>query len=442
MTDIKELNNIVATSFAHFGETKQIQIARLLYEITKRDGFKARDIIDQMPTSGLNFHDVKKALVSRRYPTLSKVYPAKDFYLGKVDIDPDLKADVSKRTLSPANIYIEKEVETSDLAKRVKQHFPQAKTHVIDQYNQFIQNKSYSIKDYNNRLDHFYIVREKYDFFKNCPCSPHTVACGLHIVNLGSGCAFDCSYCYLQGFINAPGIVLPGNIDDFFEEFKKYRQDIRIGSGEYSDSLVFDHITEYSPKIVEFFRGYPRSQFEFKTKSVNIDNLFKVKAAANIVIAWSINTSRITNSIEHFTASFDERIAAAVKCAQAGYSVGFHFDPIFQYEGAEKEYKRIIDTIYKNISPKSIAWLSLGTLRMTNSLRKAIENRFPDNTILDEEMILGHDQKIRYDHRTRSTIYQNMTKWIRQHHSDVKLYLCMEEKSLCSSCQTFPFTKK
>ena len=67
---------------------------------------------------------------------------------------------------------------------------------------------------------------------------------------------------------------------------------------------------------------------------------------------------------------------------------------------------------------------------MTQRLKKTIENRFPGNTILDEELITGYDGKIRYDMELRKDIYDKMTKWIKQRSNKVFVYLCMEDSSL------------
>jgi len=261
-------------------------------------------------------------------------------------------------------------------------------------------------------------------------------------VNLGSGCGFECTYCYLQDYINSPGIVIPANIEDFFEEFRKYKQDIRLGSGELTDSLLFDHITGFSPLIVEFFKNYPKSTFEFKTKSVNIDNLLKVTPAGNIVVSWSVNPPNIIDAMEFYTAPLEDRLQAAASCIKAGYKVGFHFDPIIYYKGWERDYEALVNRIYDVIDDNKIEWISLGTLRLTSRLKRIIENRFVENTILDEEFTNSHDGKLRYPFALRTQVYKKMKEWILARSSHAPIYLCMEEKDMCSACDTFPVKRK
>ena len=100
-----------------------------------------------------------------------------------------------------------------------------------------------------------------------------------------------------------------------------------------------------------------------------------------------------------------------------------------------------MDRIFDEIPEEKMAWLSLGTLRMTPRLKKMIENRFQENTILDEEFMRGYDGKLRYGFETRTQMYTHMKEAIRARTQKVHIYLCMEEKDACSSCETAPLKK-
>jgi spore photoproduct lyase len=335
--------------------------------------------------------------------------------------------DVSHRPeIRPKTIYVERAVEGSEFTSRLVNLFPGAHFEIIESYRQFIQGKAFTPRDYNHRIETFFVVHEQHDFFKACPCSNAVKSCGYHNVNLGFGCPFECSYCFLQNYTNAPGIVFPANLADFFKAFEGYRQDIRVGSGETTDSLAFDHITGFSPQLVEFFRRHPQSLFEFKTKSDNVELLLTVKSAPNIVVAWSVNPQSIIDQEEFFTASLEERLKAAGKCARAGYSTAFHFDPIVAYPGWERDYAEVVDRIFAAVPEKGVRWISLGTLRMTPEHKKMIENRFPENTILDAELLTAPDGKVRYHENVRRDIYQKMLGFLRQHTKRDIIYLCME----------------
>jgi len=443
MATPKDISDYLLERFTNLGKNKIQESVRLIYEISKRDHADFRKIVDPLLEKSNRYIDIKRFLIKKRFPNLKENEILSKLALPEINIDPESTVDIKdKLAINPSNIYIEESVEGSDLSKRIKTKFLNSKHTIISSYRDHVEKKNFAILDFNKRVENFYITKENFDFYLNCPCSPKSVCCDYHTMKLVTGCAYECMYCYMQGYINSPGIVLPANIDDFFLMFEKYKQDVRIGSGQFTDSLIFDDITGYSPLIVEFFKNKPRTIFEFKTKSANVDLLLKVKPADNILVSWSLNPENIIEEVELYTASLDSRLEAALKCFNAGYRVGFHFDPIIFYNGWEGDYKKIVERIFSLIDHNRIAWISLGCLRMTPRLKQIIENRFPKNKILDEEFLLGFDNKLRYSFNTRLNIYTKMKQWVRSHSDQVPLYLCMESKDMCAKSTIFPDDKK
>jgi spore photoproduct lyase len=320
----------------------------------------------------------------------------------------------------------------SYLYNRIKTLYSKANFIEIESLKIFLKKEKFSIAKYNNRRENLFLVNEKYDFFKPCPCTKNVKCCNYSILNIGYGCLYECSYCFLQGYQNVAGIILPCNLPDFLnrEKIKPIDNKMfflpRVGSGEFTDSLIFDDITLFSNDIVKFFKENKDISFEFKTKSTNIDNLLKLGGSPNIVISWSVNAEQMIKENEHCTPSLQERLKAAQECVKAGYSVGFHFDPVILYEDWKAGYKKTIENIFDFIDGKYIKWISIGSLRMVASLKKVIETRFLDSKILDEELLLSHDNKLRYDDNTRIKIYSYLVDLIRKQDSNVVVYLCME----------------
>ena len=204
----------------------------------------------------------------------------------------------------------------------------------------------------------------------------------------------------------------------------------RIGSGEFTDSLVFDDLTRYSQKIVPFFRVRPHLQFEFKTKSVNIGGLLQAGGCENVVVSWSVNSAKITDYAEHFTPQLSARLAAACQVARAGYRLGFHFDPVVIYDGYEADYARTVQEMADTLPNDKVAWISVGTLRFSRELKKMVENRFPDNTILDGEFLLDFDGKMRYGDGQRLAAYRFLVPLLRKTFPKAHVYLCMEDPQI------------
>ena len=409
---INELENFVKTVLPKVGVNKLRELTRLVYEIAKREKISPQQIL--IPSKNDTFESVKTALLKRRYPVNFKTANKNQFYLPKLEMNEKLRADLTPRPFYPKTIYLETSVKDSPLAARVRAAFPDAAFKETDGKTQV------GSPDFSRRTETLLIHQEKYDFLKPCPCSCGSAGCGYNLINLGFGCRFECEYCFLQQYQNLHAILWPANVDEFLQKldegkFNKGPFDRpRIGSGEFTDSLVFDDITQYSQALVPFFRARPKWQFEFKTKSVNIGGLLNVGGCENVVVSWSVNSSKITDEAEHFTPGLTARLQAACEVARAGYRIGFHFDPVVIYDGYEKDYVHTVQEMADTLPADKIAWISVGTLRFSRELKKQIETRFPDNFMLDGEFLLDFDGKMRYGDSQRIAAYQFLVPLLRK----------------------------
>lgn len=423
-----EIETYLAGLLPKLGVNKQRELVRLVYEISKRDNKPAAEILP--PEKNLNFEHAKKILLEKRYPITFRTARKDQFYLPKLELDPTQEADLTPRPFSPKTVYIETSVKDTPLAQRVRQAFPNAQFKETDGKTQV------GSPNFSQRLDTLLIHREKYDFLKPCPCSCGSAGCGYNLINLGFGCRFECEYCFLQQYQNLHAVLLPANVDEFLAKIDgaKFRTGPfdrpRIGSGEFTDSLVFDDITHYSAQIVPFFRARPHLQFEFKTKSVNIGGLLAAGGAENVVVSWSVNAAPITKLAEHFTPGLTARLQAACEVARAGYRLGFHFDPVVIYEGYQQDYARTVEEMADTLPHDKIAWISVGTLRFSRELKKQIETRFPHNTILDGEFLLDFDGKMRYSDAQRLEVYRFLVPLLRKTFPNAVVYLCMEDPAV------------
>ena len=430
MTSPDKIKKFVVRYYPRLGVNKNREITRLLWEISKRENIDFKTIIPR----GLNFFNLKKKLLKRRFPEATSNNEKINPCLLDIKIDLDNKADIKKDSrFQPLNIYYEKSVAQSEILQKFKRNkiFHRSNFKEIPSLKIFIKQSCFSIKNYNKRRDNLFIINEKYDFFKRCPCSTKCVCCGYYIFNIGFGCPYECTYCYLQEYTNSPGIIIPANLNNYFDVLNRWtKKPIRIGTGEWTDSLALDCITEFSPQLIEFFRCHPMITLELKTKSDNIENIIKTEPVDNVVISWSLNPQKFIEKNEFYTSDLKSRLSAAEKCVDAGYDVAFHFDPIVPYSGWENDYREVIDHLFDNIDGDRIRWISLGTFRFSRKLKKIIENRFPFSDILDGELMVGFDGKLRYSEKKRTEIYKKMIEWIKKRSRRPFLYLCMENKKV------------
>jgi spore photoproduct lyase len=429
------LKRSVRSRFRSFGINKLQEIARLVYEISKRDNITYQQVLAGLGDGLLDYARIKAVLLRRRFPYSIRMDEPFKPHLPKLDINPGNAVTIKPHLkIYPKNIYIEETVSGSWLAGRLKGLFPRARVMGISSLKEFVRGRpAFTVRDYNDRKDNFFVTGERYDFFKHCPCTRAAAPCGYHIFNLGFGCPYECTYCYLQEYTNCPGIVLPANIDAYFDVFAKYKRPrMRIGTGEFTDSLALDHITQYSIPLVDFFSKNPGITFEFKTKSSNIGNLLGQRHSGNIVVSWSLNPADIIRENEFFAALLEDRLKSALECSRAGYKIGIHLDPIIYYKGWERAYKALVNRLFDALGASKIAWISLGTFRFSPALKPVIENRFPANTILDGELLPGFDAKLRYPAGLRFQLYRRIAGWIGKRAFKGRIYLCMEARTFNS----------
>ncbi|RLA94193.1 MAG: radical SAM protein, partial [Deltaproteobacteria bacterium] len=217
---------------------------------------------------------------------------------------------------------------------------------------------------------------------KRCPGTKGYTCCGYWVINALLNCPMDCSYCILQGYLQEPYIVLNLPLDKAFEEVRRLldlrpRHILRLGTGEFSDSLALDLWIGFNQEAISFFSQLEGALLELKTKAQEVDHLLGLDHRSRTVISWSLNPQRIVEKEEIYTAPLQRRLEAARRCQEAGYLLGFHFDPIIEYPGWEDDYRGLIEELFRHVDPRGVIWISLGTLRYPPGLERVIRERFP-----------------------------------------------------------------
>lgn len=285
-----------------------------------------------------------------------------------------------------------------------------------------------------------YITQNKGAVIRNCPGTCHYTCCDYTILHTGTFCTMDCSYCILQAYFHPPVLQYFAGLDHVGRELQAVylrNKIFRIGTGEYTDSLIWEKVSPMPEFLVKTFAGQTNSVLELKTKTVNIESLLNLDHNEKTILAWSLNTPEIIRSQERGTASLTARLEAARRAESKGYRLAFHFDPIVMSPGCEEHYKTVIRTIFEYVRPESIVWISLGTFRFMPGLKQVIEKRFPSSTLCYGEFILGLDNKMRYFKPLRIHIYKEMIACLKDCAPEVVVYFCMEDEEVWESCLGF-----
>jgi spore photoproduct lyase len=345
--------------------------------------------------------------------------------------------------LQPEEVIVEHGSETSPIYRNLRRTLAHVPFRYVDGAS-FSHGSGAARDSFGEAKRRLYLTKQKGDFFKKCPGTDGQVCCNYFVINFASNCPMDCSYCYLQEYLadNAQLKVF-SNVGDLIDQadqvLQKHRSMFfRVGTGEITDSLAMEPYTGMVGELIPYFSEQPNVLLELKTKSDCVESLLDHDPRGRVVVSWSMNPPAVIDEDEHGTASFHERLGAARRCQEAGYRLGFHFDPIIEYPDWEKDYQMMIEEIFATILPNRLSWLSLGVLRNTPRLKRVMRERFSTTRLLTGEQVFCADGKLRYFQPLRVEMYRKMVGWIRPRAPTVTIYLCMESKSVWQ--QVFGFT--
>ena len=167
-----------------------------------------------------------------------------------------------------------------------------------------------------------FLTRNQGAFIKDCPGTSEYLCCGYRILNIGTFCHMDCSYCILQAYFHPAVMQYFVNQEDLFSElsecFRAGRIQ-RIGTGEFTDSLIWERWTRLSQKLVPVFGKQHTAVLELKTKTTAVKKLKGLSHHRKTIVSWSLNTPRVIATEERRTAALEARLKAAAACESWGY---------------------------------------------------------------------------------------------------------------------------
>jgi spore photoproduct lyase len=275
------------------------------------------------------------------------------------------------------------------------------------------------------------------------------ICCNIHVIKTISNCPFNCTYCFLQNYLNNPTLSAIADIDAVMSEIKERIDQepnrlFRIGTWELGDSLALEHLTKQAEQLILAFSHLDNAILDLRTKSNNVDSLLKLDHKGKTVISWTLSPSSVIEKEERLTSSLIERLEAMKKTTEAGYLTSLHFDPMIRFPNWEEAYSELIKTLFDYVAPDKIAWISIGSLRFNPEMKKKIEHNYPNSKITTEEIILGPDNKMRYIKPQRIQMYQHLIEqlslYLGKKHKPI-IHLCMERKDVWESVFKDDFPK-
>lgn len=331
----------------------------------------------------------------------------------------------------PEEVWIERGEEESPAARTLRERLPHVPVRVAEDL------RGSEHGDFAAGKRRLVLRRHRGSFLQHCPAGTSgLICCNYLVLNLTTNCPLDCSYCFLQEYLgNNPAVKAFTNVDDALAEVDAVlrahpQRQFRIGTGELGDSLALDPITGLSRQLVPFFAARSNAVLELKTKTDCVEELLGLDPNGHVVVSWSLNAPQIMSRDERGAASLEERIAAARRVQGAGYRLGFHFDPLIDFDGWEAGYRSTVETVFSAVDVSAVAWVSLGGLRLTRGLADVIRSRGLAQHALGGELVPSPDGKSRIWHGLRLRMYRFMMRELRAVGPNMPIYLCMEAPSV------------
>jgi spore photoproduct lyase len=331
-----------------------------------------------------------------------------------------------------ATLYIDREIADHPETRRLRDRIP-APVRVVEDAREVYAAVNAAPDPVAAGKKVLFLTRNRGAFVRPCPGTRHYTCCDYTILHVGSFCTMDCAYCILQSYFHPPVLTYFVNHEEMLPELDAAlaeRGPRRFGTGEFTDSLIWEPWTGLSEILVPRFARQDHAVLELKTKTAAVDRLLDLDHRRRTALAWSVNTETVVRVNERGTASLSARLRAARTVSDRGYPVAFHFDPMVLYDGCEVEYRAVVRRLFEAVPPENVLWISLGTFRFMPDLKPLVRRRFPESKIPLGEFIRGMDDKMRYFKPLRIGLYRAVAEAIRAVAPEAAIYFCMEDDAV------------
>jgi spore photoproduct lyase len=297
-------------------------------------------------------------------------------------------------------LVIEDRVSSDPLALRVEERLERNETIITDDPGSFTGPGTFILKYHEGR------------FVKDFPVTPGAPPCGEKYIAALQGCVYDCSYCYLRSYLNDNSMTLLVNSRKMEEDIRNALSTgtVRFTTGELSDSLALDHITEITSSILAMLPG-TKAVIEARTKSANVGHLPGMSgtdtelAREHLLVTWTLSPPEAVTSEEPGTAPLDERIEAISRISAAGIRYALRLDPVIPFYWDAGSYREMLIKV-KEAAASGPMRIELGVLRFPPGLADSVRKDLPFSPVLRGEYVRDREGKIRLYRPLRIGIYR------------------------------------
>ena len=247
-------------------------------------------------------------------------------------------------------------------------------------------------------------------------------------VHFQNGCVHRCHYCGAGGLL-----ITMVNVEDYIENFARL-----IEAHPWQETYLLEDDADIPclepelgclGEIIEFFGTLKDRYLVIHTKSWNFDWALDLKHNGNTIIVWSLSAPTQSTIFEPKTGTTEQRIEAARKCQEAGYTIRYKFKPIIPVRNWREETTETVRMIFERSNPDLISlctfmWLDVDQMK----------SRL-DTSLLDPECLAAAEQAVArmadsrarpFPPETRAMLYEHHIREIRRHSPDIPLSVSTE----------------
>lgn len=242
--------------------------------------------------------------------------------------------------------------------------------------------------------------------------SASSLAClkSIPSINLTSGCAHDCIYCYALGYSGFPGeyivVIYKNTLDKLKSEFLRKR--IKPQAVYFSPSSdVFQpipEVLEITHSVFEFLLSkdigvafLTKGRIPEKTLTIMLNHANKVRAQIGIIT----HDENIRRLFEPNAASIDTRLRQMAKMAACGIGVEARLIPILP---GITDTPDSIEHLYNAIADSGVKNVAISALFLRPAIAVSLRRRISDEKILNNLLSFYQDEKRMPVHAGHSSI--------------------------------------
>ena len=303
-------------------------------------------------------------------------------------------------------------------------------------------------------------------------CDPEaeagTLCTHYHAVHPTWYCFYNCAFCYLSGSPGvrfSPTVRIFTNLQDILAAMNgvlaRSREVVSFYVGKVQDGLALDPVANFSRALIPFVRAHENAHLVFLTKSdcvrgvagaasppdplslgttlrergrtaasppdpLSLGTTLRERgrtAGGRVAMSWSLNPPEVAEAFEWRAPSFEKRLAAARRCADAGLEVRFIFMPLIPIEGWREAYSAAIARAFEVVTPSRV---TLGGICSYPGALSDTRRRLGDSNPISDLATTKHGRRLRYDLRTRCELYRHLIAHVRRIAPEVPVSLCLE----------------